>query len=314
MAVNLNKGRQVDGWLARLGSALCPPRCPLCREPGRERDGLCPACAAGLPWNRHACVRCAVPLPQPGPAEAGTADPVGGGRDPADPLQPPAVPVSAGPAGGASQPLASPLPRPGPIRAGPEDGLRPVRPLNLRRPAPVRPGPLCGACLARPPPLAEAHAAFVYGFPLDRLLPRFKFHQDLAAGRLLAGWMADALAAAPRPDALLALPLHRARLRSRGYDQALELARPLARAFALPLLHGALRRQRATAPQSRLDAAARRRNLRGAFVVPPGAPLPAHVALVDDVMTTGATLHAAANALRRAGVARVDAWVCARVP
>ena len=172
----------------------------------------------------------------------------------------------------------------------------------------------CGACLRRPPPLRAAHAAFVYGFPLDRLLPRFKFHRDLAAGRLLAGAMAERFAALPRPDALLAVPLHRARLRRRGYDQALELATPLARALGLPLRTGVLLRTRDTAPQSELDAGARRRNLRGAFAVAPGTVPPAHVVLVDDVMTTGATLHAAAKALRRAGVAHVDAWVCARVP
>ncbi|HVI59461.1 MAG TPA: ComF family protein [Luteimonas sp.] len=172
----------------------------------------------------------------------------------------------------------------------------------------------CGECLLAPPPLRAAHAAFVYAAPLDRLLPRFKFHHDLAAGRLLAQLMAGGLADAQRPQALLPVPLHRARLRARGYDQALELARPLARALRLPLLPGALRRVRPTAPQSELDAVHRARNLRGAFAVAPGAALPAHVALVDDVMTTGATLHAAARALRRAGVARVDAWVCARVP
>ena len=170
---------------------------------------------------------------------------------------------------------------------------------------------LCGACQRRPPPLQEARAAFVYRFPLDRLLPRFKFHRDLAAGRLLAGAMAERFAALPRPDALLPIPLHRARLRRRGYDQALELARPLARALRLPLRAG-LQRTRATRAQSELDAPARRLNLRTAFTA--HGPLPAHVALVDDVMTTGATVQAAARALRRAGVARVDAWVCARVP
>lgn len=173
---------------------------------------------------------------------------------------------------------------------------------------------ICGACLQRPPPLAATHAAFIYGFPLDRLLPRFKFHGDLAAGRLLVQQMADAFGHLPRPDALVPVPLHRGRLRSRGYDQALELARPLGHRLGVPVIDEVLRRQRPTAPQSRLDAAKRRRNLRGAFKLARNAVLPGHVVLVDDVMTTGATLHAAANVLRRAGVQRIDAWVCARAP
>ena len=172
----------------------------------------------------------------------------------------------------------------------------------------------CGHCLRHPPPIASTRAAFVYGFPVDRLLPRLKFHDGLGAGRLLSGLMAEALADADRPDALMPVPLHRARLRQRGYDQALELAKPLARELRLPLRDGLLHRRKATAPQSRLDARARRRNLRSAFEVRPSPTLPAHVALFDDVMTTGATLHAAALALRRAGVQRVDAWICARVP
>jgi len=190
-------------------------------------------------------------------------------------------------------------------------------PLPLPRPAGAGGVPaaqVCGACLAQPPPLDAVHAACLYLAPLDRLLPRFKFHEDLAAGRLLAQLMVEAFASLELPDALVPVPLHRARLRRRGYDQALELAKPLARALHIPLRADALLRVRATAPQSERDAAARRRNVHDAFAVRAGAALPAHVALVDDVMTTGATLHAAARALRRAGVARVDAWVCARVP
>jgi ComF family protein len=176
------------------------------------------------------------------------------------------------------------------------------------------PGPepaICGDCLRQPPPLDGVIATFTYGWPVDGLLRNFKFHQDLAAGRLLAGLMTTTCSTQPRPQALVPVALHRQRLRQRGYDQALELARPLADTLQLPCLP-VLQRQRATRPQSELDAAQRRGNLRGAFAV--STTVPAHVALVDDVMTTGATLHAAARALRRAGAQRVDAWICARVP
>jgi ComF family protein len=249
--VNRNAARAVDdGWLARLGHVLCPPRCLVCREPGAAQRDLCRDCMGALPWNQSACGRCAIPLPA---MASGHEDADGGGA-------------------------------------------------------------VCGACLQRPPPLDAVHAAFVYAFPLDRLLPRFKFHRDLAAGRLLAQGMADAFRELPPPDALVPVPLHRARLRTRGYDQALELAKPLAQTLGIPLHERALSRIRHTSAQSELDARGRRRNVRGAFAVDARAALPAHVVLVDDVMTTGATLHAAAVALRRAGVARVDAWVCARVP
>ncbi len=214
-----------------------------------------------------------------------------------------------------------PLPAP-PIHRHPRERGDPEREHSrgeaLASPAAVDTGQVCGQCLQRPPPLAETRAACLYGVPLDRLLPRFKFNHDLAGGRLLAQLMAHAFRPLPsrwpQPAALLPIPLHPRRLRQRGYDQALELARPLARALALPLLDAGLTRVRDTAPQSRLDATQRQRNLKGAFRVDRCAALPAHVVLVDDVMTTGATLHAAALALQRAGVTRVDAWVCARVP
>ena len=170
------------------------------------------------------------------------------------------------------------------------------------------------AALATAPPLRMIVAAFVYAPPVDRWLPRLKFHRDLAAGRLLSELMLEACAGAERPHALLPIPLHRARLRQRGYDQALELARPIARVLGIPLRPDLLHRARNTAPQSRqLHAGERHRNLRGAFTAT-AAAMPAHVALVDDVMTTGATLRAAAEALRQAGVERIDAWVCAHVP
>lgn len=170
----------------------------------------------------------------------------------------------------------------------------------------------CGQCQQNPPPLDASFAALTYANPLDRLLPRLKFHNNLASARLLSGLMTQAAAHWPRPQAIIPIPLHRSRLRQRGFDQALELARPLAHALKLPLRTDLLQRQRATCAQTRLSAAARRRNLRQAFAVN-ATDLPQHVALLDDVMTTGATLHSAAKALKQAGVQRVDAWVCARV-
>ena len=206
---------------------------------------------------------------------------------------------------------ALPLPGPGP-GSEPDPGSR------VRRGAvPAASGLRCGRCLRRPPPLDATVAALAYRFPLDRLLPRFKFHGDLAAGRLLGQLLADALAetspGAEGPQAIVPVPLHPRRLRERGYDQALELARPLGRALGLPVRGGGLRRVRATLAQSTLGAAARHGNVRGAFAAAPG-PWPERVALLDDVMTTGATLGECARALRRAGVRRGDAWVVARAP
>lgn len=178
------------------------------------------------------------------------------------------------------------------------------------------PAPLCGGCLRHEPPFAGAWAPFRYEHPLDLLEARFKFHADLAAGRVLSALMIERAAAdaPPRPELLIPVPLHSARLRERGYNQALELAQPLARAFAIPLRADLLVRTRATPPQTGLDAKTRRRNLRGAFALAEGTALPEHVALIDDVMTTGATLRECARVLRRAGVARVDVWALARAP
>jgi ComF family protein len=179
---------------------------------------------------------------------------------------------------------------------------------------PLAPGTDCRRCLLSPPPWQRAQAAFRYGFPLDRLLPRFKFEGDLAAGALLATLLQWSLDPERRPQALLPVPLHRARLRQRGYDQALELARALAREARVPLLPDRLRRVRRTRAQTELGAAERRRNVLGAFALAPGPPLPAHVALVDDVLTTGATAGECAQVLLAAGVERVEVWAVAVAP
>ncbi|KRG37769.1 hypothetical protein ARC20_16215 [Stenotrophomonas panacihumi] len=173
-------------------------------------------------------------------------------------------------------------------------------------------GTPCGDCSRRRGILESTLATFVYQWPVDTLLRRFKFDGDLAAGRMLAQMMACRFAPASVGNPVLVpVPLHDNRLRGRGYDQAAELARPLASVLGLEC-RAILRRRIATAAQSSLDAVARRRNVWGAFQCV--APVPAHLVLVDDVMTTGATLQSAAQALRQAGARQVGAWVCARAP
>ena len=177
----------------------------------------------------------------------------------------------------------------------------------------AHPAARCGVCLRQEPAWDGAWAPYRYGWPLDRLESRFKFSAALAAGRVLGElWAGHALPL--RPDCLVPVPLHRTRLRARGYNQALELARMLARHHHLALRPGLLRRVRATSAQTELDAKTRRRNVRGAFEARTGTGLPAHVALIDDVMTTGATLSECARVLKRAGVQRVEAWALARAP
>jgi len=178
------------------------------------------------------------------------------------------------------------------------------------------PAPLCGECLQREPPFAAAFAPFVYAHPFDLLVTKLKFGRSLAAGRVLAGlWLAASNELPALPQMLVPVPLHPDRLRERGYNQALELARPLARVLRVPLKANLLERTRATPAQTNLDAKTRRRNMRGAFTInATGLPPAAHVALIDDVMTTGATLRECARVLKRAGVARVDVWALARAP
>jgi ComF family protein len=173
----------------------------------------------------------------------------------------------------------------------------------------------CTECLRAPPPLDACHAALSYAFPWPDLIARFKFQGEPGWARTFAAIMravpgvAQVLQAA---DRVLPLPLGPRRLAERGYNQAHELARRLApgREDARSLL-----RARDTAPQSTLGHDDRLANVRSAFVVDPSraaALRGAHLLLVDDVMTSGATLAAAAQALRRAGAARVTALVLAR--
>ena len=176
------------------------------------------------------------------------------------------------------------------------------------------PAPLCGRCIKHAPPWDAAWVPFRYEWPLAQLESRFKFGGDLAAGRTLSMLWTASPAPHDLPDAIVPVPLHRLRLRQRGYNQALELAKPLAKHFGVSVSRDALRRSRDTHAQTELTALQRRRNVRGAFVANPDGKAPGHVALLDDVFTTGATLAECARVLKRAGVQRVDVWALARAP
>ncbi|WP_044871190.1 ComF family protein [Pseudomonas sp. LFM046] len=178
----------------------------------------------------------------------------------------------------------------------------------------------CGDCLKRPPPFQRVEAPWRYAFPVDSLITRFKHQSHWPLGRLLGELLTRHLEhgfseGLPRPAALLPVPLAAPRLRQRGFNQALMLARWLGDELDIPLRSDWLKRIEDGPPQQGLDAAARRRNLRRAFALAPGVDVRGqHLALVDDVLTTGTTAAALARLLVRAGAERVDVYCLARTP
>jgi ComF family protein len=176
---------------------------------------------------------------------------------------------------------------------------------------PTLAGSICGQCLKQHPPFDHTVAAFSYQFPLDKLIQALKYRERL----ILVNFLADAVTQCitTRPDCIVALPLHPTRLRERGFNQSLLLARYISRHLDIPLLADACERVRNTPPQSSLPWKERDKNMRQAFACKPGADVRGkHVAVVDDVMTTGASIGELARALKKAGASEVSAWVVAR--
>lgn len=174
-------------------------------------------------------------------------------------------------------------------------------------------GSICGRCLQRRPKYRRAHAAFVYAPPLDYLVQRFKFGGRLEYGRLLAQLFVERLAGQPLQDAdrLLPVPLHTSRLRERGFNQALILARMLSQATSVPIARDLAVRNRATPVQTELSAGQRRGNVRAAFSLGASAR-GLRIAIVDDVLTTGATVDELTRVLLRGGAVDVRVYALAR--
>jgi ComF family protein len=174
---------------------------------------------------------------------------------------------------------------------------------------------LCGLCDARPPAFSHAIIPFVYASPVNSWLAALKFHEQLA----LSSFLADALLQKlllfyqnkPWPQLIIPVPLHAKRLQQRGYNQAVLIAAYLARRLYIPLSRHSLVKVRATVAQTTLSKAARKTNLKHAFALDKIITA-THVAIVDDVFTTGATVNEIASLLRRKGISQVDVWCVAR--
>lgn len=171
----------------------------------------------------------------------------------------------------------------------------------------------CGACIADPPHYDASRAAFVYAYPVDALIQSLKYGGQLALARLFAQKLHQRIGAAAGIDLIVPLPLHPARLAERGFNQAAEIAKALSHFTGIAMNAQLARRARNTAPQTALPWRERAANMRQAFICEQDLS-GLRVAVVDDVMTTGATLDEFARTLKRSGAARVENWVVARTP
>lgn len=234
---------RVDNCINIIQSLLYPRRCILCGAIGDYELHLCHACHDSLPFNHHACPRCALPLP-------------------------PHVPSTQ----------------------------------------------WCGRCIKRQPPFTQTITTLRYEPPVNRLVGMLKFQHKLHLVKPLAGLLIEQLGELhEQPDLLIPVPLHPLRLRQRGFNQSVEITRILAKHYRLPYDWRICRRIKETKAQSELNEKERRRNLSNAFQVCTKVN-GSHLVLVDDVITTGATVTELSKLLKKAGAKRIDVWAVARTP
>ena len=172
----------------------------------------------------------------------------------------------------------------------------------------------CADCLSQPWLFVDhTWALFQYRYPINHLIQNMKFKQGIDVASSLGRVLGELplYVGAPLPDCIIPIPLHSSRLVSRGYNQSVELARPLSKQLGIRLDITSCKRVRATKPQSELPAKKRKKNVRDAFSVSAGISY-SHVLLVDDVITTGSTVNELARILHLAGVSRIDVLACAR--
>jgi ComF family protein len=172
-------------------------------------------------------------------------------------------------------------------------------------------GEVCGHCLTQPPLFTRTTAVFGYSFPLDKLIQGMKYGEQLALAHAFAKKLVQQIDKSNLPDYVIAMPLHPVKLRERGFNQSLLLAATVARELKLKLLSNACQRVRDTPPQSALPWKERKKNVRNAFCCDMDLT-GKRIVLVDDVLTTGASLNALAEAVSKKGAIEISAWVVAR--
>lgn len=178
------------------------------------------------------------------------------------------------------------------------------------------PAPLCGHCLERKPAFSRSYIAFSYEHPVDYLIHQFKYRRQLTSGKLLGEILINSCRKAERPDFLIPAPIHWRKRWQRGFNQTELLARQLGKSLCLPVLD-ALHQTRFHPSQKSLGRRQRQKNLRQSLAINPSCLLHirnAHIALVDDVVTTTATARALSELLVKAGAQQVDIWALARTP
>lgn len=170
---------------------------------------------------------------------------------------------------------------------------------------------ICGKCISTPPPFDKTYALFQYTAPISSLILQLKFNHQLIFARLFGEWMGEFLKNKPRPECIIPVPLHSKRTQERGYNQALEMARPLSKILKIPIEFSTCSRTRYTKPQAELPESDRKSNIHGAFKV--NAHCSYHyVAILDDVVTTGQTVSELSRVLKKQGVQKIDIWCCAK--
>ncbi len=176
---------------------------------------------------------------------------------------------------------------------------------------PVATSLTCGTCLKKPPAFTRAIAALQYSFPVDALIHTLKYQSNLAIAPILANLLLEKTNKLKKPDFIIPMPLHPTKLKERGFNQALEIARCLSSHNNITLLPDTCKRVKNTAAQTRLPWKDRQKNIQDAFSCKMDFSSK-HVAIVDDVMTTGATLNEISKILRKCGAEEVNGWVIAR--